>query len=72
MSFSSHARCDRCESVLVVADSDELLDEGWLTVEFGGEALDFCSLVCVERWAGSDEARECVEAALSAEREDED
>lgn len=60
MSFNTHARCDRCEQVVLVADEDELLDEGWLCVEFGGEKLDFCSLPCLGRWAASVEAAELV------------
>lgn len=69
MSFNTHARCDWCEGVALVGDEDELLDEGWLAVRFGDETIDFCTLVCLGKWAGSDSA---VERVAQAAKEDED
>ena len=74
MSFNRHAYCDRCEAVIWVADEDELLEEGWLTVTYGPaseEVLDFCCLDCLARWGGSPEARQLLEEAAASREEDE-
>ena len=75
MAFNTHARCDRCEAVLMVADEDELLEEGWLTVYYGPDGEDiahFCTLECLGKWAESVDARERLQTVAAREEEDED
>ena len=64
--FSTHARCDRCELCLVVDNEDELLDAGWVILRCGVESFDFCSGVCLVRWA---DGRELPVAAAASEDE---
>ncbi len=48
--FSTHVRCDWCESLLPVDNEDELLAAGWVILRAGDESFDFCGGVCVGRW----------------------
>lgn len=75
MSFNTHARCDRCEEVLLVGDEDELLEEGWLTVCFGPESedrADFCTLACMVKWAESVDAMERLQQVAARSEDDGD
>jgi len=72
LSFNTHARCDRCERILLVADEDELLEEGWLTVSYGWaeeDRADLCSIDCLVRWAQSDAREKLAEVADRGEEE---